>query len=584
MNAAIDALNEKAWSLRITNSSEALKLCEQALAKAKASNYGYGVAESLLTQGFCEYRQSSFDLAIQTLKTAADMFIELEQPEGQLKTLNSLGMIFGDTGRYPEALKAFLQVLTLCKEREDKKAEANALNNLAIIHKLLANYGLALDYHLKSLALYEALALEQAVVRTLQNIGVVYEESGQFEAALSYFEQSLAQQDQQEDPLTFAFTLSNIGRAYTHMGDYAKAVEFQYSSYSIISGLKDKYGEAIILHELGVAYFWREEYDTARAYLQRCLETRQEVGDNKGQTETLLVLGSLLCDLEESDQAIAAFEEASQLASLLASRSDESKAHKGLAKIHHKRKAYQEAFRHLETHAELHTELLERTIDQRFHALRVNHEASQTEKAKDIYRLKAVELSQANFALQQVQKELEKQAKEDPLTGLFNRRAMNETLELAFSNAQLNESVFTLVMCDIDNFKQVNDRFSHQVGDLVLKRVAELLLSSIRAHDAVSRYGGEEFVLMLAGLNANQAFAICERSRQLIEDEDWSLIHPELKLTLSMGLCDSISLESITQILSKADDALYLSKREGKNKVSLWKPSALTYSLMHELG
>jgi diguanylate cyclase (GGDEF) domain len=122
-------------------------------------------------------------------------------------------------------------------------------------------------------------------------------------------------------------------------------------------------------------------------------------------------------------------------------------------------------------------------------------------------------------------------------------------------------------MLDIDFFKQVNDRFSHQVGDEVLRELAEILRSESRSNDIIGRYGGEEFVIILPETPLLKAVAACEKMRLIIQAHDWRKIHPDLSITVSIGVVELTSQENIDQLLSAADKKLYEAKRTGRNRV-----------------
>lgn len=122
-------------------------------------------------------------------------------------------------------------------------------------------------------------------------------------------------------------------------------------------------------------------------------------------------------------------------------------------------------------------------------------------------------------------------------------------------------------MCDIDNFKSINDTFSHQTGDMVLIKVAELFKKGLREADVLARYGGEEFVLLMPTTVLNNAVRLCERLCQSIANYSWQDIHPDLKVTVSMGVANDPSCNNYEKLIAQADLKLYEAKRSGKNKV-----------------
>jgi two-component system chemotaxis response regulator CheY len=162
-------------------------------------------------------------------------------------------------------------------------------------------------------------------------------------------------------------------------------------------------------------------------------------------------------------------------------------------------------------------------------------------------------------------------ANTDALTGLLNRRAFMERIEVEIFRAQREKRPLSLVMTDIDHFKRVNDTHGHQAGDLVLQRFARQLTTSTRPYDFVGRYGGEEFVVCLPGTDGCEAGPVAERMRRQIEDMEIMLPDDSrsIRITASFGTAPySIeSVEHIDLLIKRADDALYLAKKEGRNRV-----------------
>ncbi|MFZ5548444.1 MAG: diguanylate cyclase [Pseudomonadota bacterium] len=159
-----------------------------------------------------------------------------------------------------------------------------------------------------------------------------------------------------------------------------------------------------------------------------------------------------------------------------------------------------------------------------------------------------------------------REASEDPLTGLGNRRALQAWLLEHLPRVEQGESL-ALVLLDLDHFKQVNDRFGHGVGDEVLLRVARLLGEGCRGRDRAVRYGGEEFVLALAGTAREAASDVAERVRQAVADHGWAGVSPGLHVTASFGVADATEAGEPQALLTLADKRLYAAKLAGRNRV-----------------
>lgn len=171
---------------------------------------------------------------------------------------------------------------------------------------------------------------------------------------------------------------------------------------------------------------------------------------------------------------------------------------------------------------------------------------------------------------------LRRDNRRDPLTRLGNRRLLDETLPREVYRATRFNHPLSLAMADIDRFKNVNDQLGHLLGDKVLKRIGALMTETVRATDLVIRYGGEEFVLIFPETALSDALTACEKLRTLVENYDWARLHPDLHVTVSIGLTGSSIGQSYqpNQLLSMADASLYQAKTCGRNRVcSLTQPA-----------
>lgn len=172
-----------------------------------------------------------------------------------------------------------------------------------------------------------------------------------------------------------------------------------------------------------------------------------------------------------------------------------------------------------------------------------------------------LELSQANQRLHEQQALLEKLATHDGLTGLKNSRKFREDFEEALRRG----GVVSLLLVDVDRFKDFNDSFGHLAGDEALKTMAQILRASIRGSDLPARYGGEEFALILPSTGEGEARMVAERIRSNVEQAEWKL----RKITVSIGIATSTPALNNTQALfAAADQALYASKKTGRNRVT----------------
>ena len=203
-----------------------------------------------------------------------------------------------------------------------------------------------------------------------------------------------------------------------------------------------------------------------------------------------------------------------------------------------------------------------------------------TKERNELYQLK-VSLLKMVEALEQYIRRLETEVKSyenlaftDPLTGLYNRRMFLEIAKKKLSEAKRYEEPLSLIMLDIDHFKRINDTYGHDVGDIALKFLAEILKNNVRASDIVARWGGEEFIILLPKTTLEQARKVAEKIRKIIEMSTIDLPNGEkLKFTVSLGVSSFSGKEDLEELIKEADIALYEAKRRGRNRTEVYRRS-----------
>lgn len=160
----------------------------------------------------------------------------------------------------------------------------------------------------------------------------------------------------------------------------------------------------------------------------------------------------------------------------------------------------------------------------------------------------------------------------DGLTGLANRRGFDIAMSACLAGLHSDEAGPSILIADIDHFKQVNDRYGHLLGDKVIRAVAQILMDSVKGRDTAARYGGEEFIILLPGTPLEGAQALAEQIRRTIENcrirrlDNQQYIE---SITLSFGVARHLPGETVDELLTRADRALYRSKETGRNRVTV---------------
>jgi diguanylate cyclase (GGDEF)-like protein len=195
----------------------------------------------------------------------------------------------------------------------------------------------------------------------------------------------------------------------------------------------------------------------------------------------------------------------------------------------------------------------------------------------DSYELLVIELKQAKEKAEKLAQELRdandihrELAFRDGLTGIYNRRFFQEALDLEITRVHRYNRQFSMIIFDLDSFKQINDDYGHTIGDLVLINICKTVHETVRATDVVARYGGDEFVIILPETDIASARAIAEKMRSAVEALTTRVDDTVIRGTISIGLtsyCSAFGNRSREEVISMADKALYIAKHSGKNSV-----------------
>ena len=168
--------------------------------------------------------------------------------------------------------------------------------------------------------------------------------------------------------------------------------------------------------------------------------------------------------------------------------------------------------------------------------------------------------------------DVKREAKTDGLTGLCNRKAFDVRLRRAMSAAKADGVPVSILMIDVDHFKRVNDTHGHHVGDLVLRLIGRLLSENVKGRDTAARYGGEEFAIILAGATGQAAAIVAEQIREALASKSLgtkALGEGRASVTVSVGVAEFRPGDLATSLITRADDALYRAKRDGRNRVCI---------------
>ena len=497
---------------------------------------------------------------VEVAREAIDLARATGDGPGEAQGLYGLGRNLHSLADYPAVLETQNSALMLFRALGDAHGEARCRNLLGITHRQLSDYGRALEMYDAALKGFRDCADKRWQARVVSNIGNVEIQLGNHTAALDLFEQALDLRREIGDNEGAGFDLNNaaagrIARAAQLRSDgdlpgcqaeAEQALRQLDRALAIARQFGYRRLEAYCLQTMGEAYQAITRPEVALGMADQFLRLARESNDRWIEAHGQACVGELRHQvgehrvaLGELGQALAAFE-------ALGSRDEAARVLRILSQAHEALEELGEALACVRRAAAIEKALKTEEAESRARALATHRRLDQARLETERYRRLAMG---------------------DSLTGLANRRQLDERLATLMREARKAGSVVTVALADVDHFKGINDRFSHAVGDEVLRCVGEILRSHCRLGDLAGRYGGEEFMLVFRNLEMRPATEICERVRRAVESWDWKSIHPQLRVTLSMGLASSSSFDEAQGLLDAADHWLYEAKHRGRNQV-----------------
>ena len=284
--------------------------------------------------------------------------------------------------------------------------------------------------------------------------------------------------------------------------------------------------------------------------LRIALSLSESTGYRLGVAHALLSLGKLCAAQRRHDEAMTWMRSALEVCERHNLKPIQYETHEALAALHEATGDTAAALDHFRRFHALEREVQSEAARDKLRALQIQFELASARRTAELERERQealtlanadldalnVSLTEANLQKTMLLDKLERQTHEDALTGLANRRRLEQRLADEFALALRHGRPLCVAMADLDLFKTVNDRFSHAVGDAALRTMARILSGNVRHTDLVARFGGEEFVIVFANTDAAAARGVCEKLRAAVAQHNWSAIHPALSLTISIGL------------------------------------------------
>lgn len=564
--------------------------------------------------------------------TASALATDLLQQARRLRSVGAqaaaegyLGVVARRRGQLEAARAHQETALALRRSLGDKAGEAQVLMNLGTVHRDLGDFARALELQIDALELRRSLGGAQKLDLSYRNIALLYREIEDTDQARTNFEAALASSRRNHDPQSLAGALGSYASFSNDIGEAAAALTMAQQARAIDSSIGNRPYVGLENVEIGRALIRLGRDEEAAAALNEALATGRELKHREITGGALLYLGRIALRAGDEalatqhlDEAIRILGEAglkSALSEAFGAREEIALAAGQLAAaidFSHRRAALREELlgtRSGRQLAALKARYERADADQRIRLLSLNNELQQlrldrqallrnagigtmgglsvllfllllryraTRRLNQQLRQKNAEISAHEASLENANAKLSVHAAElyqaaitDPLTGAYNRGHLLRQLDEHLRHATGTEHDLSVLLIDFDHFKSINDEHGHLVGDRVLANGIQIVRQWVEPGDLVGRYGGEEFVVVMPGRNANDAAAVAERLRTKVAQGLGPLSDSRRSPTISIGLASlrASGATTLEELLGAADVAVYRAKAEGRNRV-----------------
>ena len=519
------------------------------------------MADLFYARGFSYENLGNYQSAVQEYLNGLEVSESLNDSKYVAYGLANLGAIYYLTDRFEKSLIVLNDALKTASKTDDDELKGFVNSELGILYAYIGQGDKSLEFYQNAYQHYKNSGLTSYALSTLMNIAANHSVNKRYQQAIAAYKEVIAAGDNALNNQIFYSAYS--GLAWAHMKKENSDPETAYQ-YMLIAG---QYVDGLQQYEIPLIYAMDN------AYILESNEKYQEALESLAEAERILAGDS---------QRVSGIPQSNIL--------------KLKADIYFDLKEYEKAYQFQSLYLAKYSQVRERNNDSAIEELRLEHETQRVELEnkvlEQINELKKLELNDANqkvktqqfyvaliaalvlifayFLIKVVkgQKSIAYRAKTDALTGIANRRHVMAVGEQHVKSAINSNEPLSLLLLDIDNFKQINDTCGHKTGDGVLKKIAEIGNLSMRKTDVFGRVGGEEFVALLPHTALLQAAQLAERIKVAINQHNWSgLSNEEVSVSIGLAQFESNNHEDLTALIKQADDLMYKAKAQGKNAV-----------------
>jgi diguanylate cyclase (GGDEF)-like protein len=588
------------------NLAKAINYANKAYSLATENNLSEEVGKALLAKGAAYYYASKLDQSLKNYNEALQVGKIINNNDILGSAFNGKAIVAMKKGDMNSALEMFKKANKLLKKTTDLSKKAAVLNNMALIYYSKGKYTKALEYMLSAKDIYEQINNSKGKAVTLVSIGNVYNLLNDYDQGEKYFKEALKLNDKNKDLNLQTACFVNLGLISLKKQKNIEAEKYLNKAIALTKKTKNKDYKAVCLNNLGDVKVQEKKYKEALLYYKSALRVFKDLQLEPRYSFCYLNLGKTYLKMNKINSAKKALLKGYYLSKKYSQKNYTQDCCKALTALYEKTGNYKKALQHCNEFIKLKDELLSakkinaiKAINQKAEAEKKASEIALLKKDREINRLKMkrqqLQIYQilgflilvlmvlgmllkkyffrvkTTAQLEKAYKKMESLAKYDSLTNLHNRHSAMERVEIEMVRMGRTWKPFGIMILDIDNFKLINDTYGHLAGDEVLKNISKILKTGVRKQDIVSRWGGEEFFIMLPDTDLEGTAYLAEKIRLTIEQTPFIYQDKSILLTVTIGVAIYDTPAPFNLILSKADKALYFGKEQGKNKVVVAK-------------
>lgn len=550
-------------------------------------------------------------------QNALNIYVVLQEQKSIASTLKNIAEIERKRNNYVASLEFSLRGIEIQKKLNDPKSLAKALRGVGITYRQFGRYEKAIEYTNEAYLIYQSENNTAETAETSNQLGLIYTSLKKFNQARSFYQLTIDFPADKVNVKTLASAFREIAVIDLQEGNLESALIMAKRAHAIYQGKSYQIKSSQTARIIGKIYRQLSEDDEAIKYFREALLIAEESGDENYQIKSLTQLGSILIG-KDNDESFSLLKRSLNLAIKNNISSSQLYAYHFLRRVEKERGNTEESLRFAEQEIKL-IDIVQKNIEKnevsrakakldshkkemelntlkekvKLGELELAQKSSEMEIVKQANRISELELTKNRYASialttlliiclvsalyiykifvasRKRNRELDYLAARDPLTNCYNRRFLSDLMNRDFSDLKLLGE-YSVIMADIDHFKMVNDNHGHNAGDAVLRGVANTLQNTVRQNDIAARYGGEEFCIILPSARIEQATRIAEAIRQKVEESSFE----NIDVTCSFGVTSvSFGAKTPTELIGQADSALYQSKVNGRNCVTLWDKS-----------